>query len=96
MEQHPRARTVEAHEPGRHVNRVRSAGEPGSRIHGEGNPPRVEVDPSQDLGVRVAGIDDRHASRHDLAEQLGLGPPFGNQQLGRKAMGCRQSVTTAA
>ncbi len=61
--------------------------ERGSRLQGESDPPRVEVDSAQDLGVGVVGVDDRHAPRHDLAEQLGLGPPLGNQHLGRKAMG---------
>ena len=39
----------------------------GRRLESEGDPARVEVDSTQDLGVGIVGVDHHHAPRHDLA-----------------------------
>ena len=81
VEQHARARAIDSLEPRSNVN--------GSSRHGrwlksEGDPACIEVDSAQDLGIGIVGIDHRHAARHDLAKELGLGPALLQKHFGRK------------
>ena len=69
----------------------------GRRLHREGDPAGVEVHRAQDLGVGVVGVDHRHASGHDLAEQPGLGPSplqhnLGGEPAGRADVGHHRGV----
>ena len=81
VEQHARARAIDSLEPRSNVN---ASSRHGRRLESEGDPARIEVDPTQDLGVGIVGIDHRHAARHDLAKELGLGPALLQEHFGRE------------
>ncbi len=85
MKRHPRARAVDSLEPRTDVN---ASSPDGRRLKREGNPTCIEVDPAQDLGVGIVGVDDHHAPRHDLATQLGLGPSLFAAALRREPERC--------
>ena len=84
VEHHPSARAIDPLQPGTHVDDTSGGG---CRFHSEGNPARIEVDPTQDFGMGVVSVDHGNASRRDLAKQLGLGPALLQQHFGRKPKG---------
>jgi hypothetical protein len=48
----------------------------------EGNPTRVEVHRTEELGVGIVSVHDRRAARHDRTEQPSLGPAPRHKDVG--------------
>ena len=80
VEHEPGAGGVDPFDPRRDVHL-------GGMLHAEAHPAGVQVHATQDLGVRVVGVDHRRAPGDDLADELRLGPPVPQRDLGGQSIG---------